>query len=130
MHPSPSKNSDRKHGGPLRSTTLGTLIAFSLLIAGLGLTGHLYHPLGNPQVVQSAADTTSDQAAALPTAAPDSYNAESNRRYLSRASTLYPHSGIAENRAIASPSLATANGSPARTQTAQPRLTSPLTAQL
>src|SRR5580700_5577433 len=117
MYPSPSENSDSKQGGLLRTTTWGTLIAFSLLIAGLGLTGHLFHPLGNPQVLQTAANTTPHQATALLTAARDSYNGGSTGRDSSRASTPYPYSGIAENSAVASPSLATANGSPVLSHT-------------
>src|SRR5580704_15834313 len=117
MYPSPSENSDSKHGGLLRTTTWGTLIAFSLLIAGLGLAGHLFHPLSNPQALQTAANTTPDGAAAVRAAARDSYNAGSTRRDSSRASTPYPQSGVAANSAMGSRSLAAANGSPVLPQT-------------
>ena len=85
MDLSPYKTSEKKTGGPLKTTTWGTLIALSLLLTGLAVTGHLSHKPGNPQVIQTAENIAPDQVPALSSAVRDSYDAKPNRRTWSSA---------------------------------------------
>src|SRR5271170_8447446 len=117
MDLSPYKNPKNKNGGPLKTTTWGALIAFSLLLAGLGLTGHLSQPVGGPQAIQTTANKAAGRASAPPAAARGAYSAVSNGGAFSGASTLQPHFEIRENSAIAHrwPTLVDSNPAPSQT---------------
>ena len=77
MDRSPSKNPENKQGGLLKTTTWGTLIALSLLIAGLGLTSYVFLPHGSSQAIETTANISPGQAPI-----PGSAASERSRRWL------------------------------------------------
>src|SRR5208282_3106890 len=85
MDLSPYKNPKNKNGGPLKTTTWGALIAFALLLAGLGLVGHISHPFQNSQVIEAAGNISPAHETAPSAAANGSYEAGSYRHTLNGA---------------------------------------------
>src|SRR5882724_10823848 len=101
MQPSHSRNPENKSSGVLKTTTWGTLIALSLLIAGLGLTGHLSPTGGTPQVVQTAANIPSGRSAGLPSGAHSSREFGAGRGTSKGPSPMAPQSGVLDNSGLA-----------------------------
>src|SRR5579863_8170738 len=110
MQPSHSKNPEIKNSGVLKTTTWGTLIALSLLIAGLGLTGHLSPTGGARHAVLTAANIAPERGAGLSSGALSSREFGSARRATNGASSLAPQSGAIDNRGLTSQMAAQANG--------------------
>src|SRR5580692_8783590 len=110
MDSRPYKNPENKQGGPLKTTTWGALIAFSLLIAGLGLTSYVFLPHGNPQAIETAANISRNQTPVLGSAASGGYGAGSSGHGLNGGSTFHPYNVLSGTGAIAAQSSASANG--------------------
>src|ERR1700730_2456297 len=100
MQPSQSRNPENKKSGVLKTTTWGTLIALSLLIAGLGLTGHLSPTGGTPQVVQTAANIPPDSSAGIPSVGHSSHEFSTGRGASNGRSPLAPLSGVLDNSGL------------------------------
>ncbi len=113
MDRSPYKSPEDKNGGPLKTTTWGALIASSILVAGLGLTGYLSHLAVSPQVIETADNSALNQTAASPSTGGISRSAGLDNRSSSSASILRPTLEVRKNGTVAVQSAAQANGSPA-----------------
>ena len=111
MDRSPYKNPENKNGGPLKTTTWGALIASSLLLAGLGLTGHLSRPGGGSQVIETAASSAPVQAPTVSSVAKGSYGSGVRGGALNGASALHPLFGVRPGSANAANSAAIVGGS-------------------
>ena len=78
MDLTPYKGPNKQNGGPLKTTTWGALIAITLLLGLLGTTSFLFHQLGSPQVIQTAANTAPGQNGGASSVAKHSSNLSSN----------------------------------------------------
>ena len=111
MDLSPYRNPEKKNGGPLKTTTWGALIAFALLLAALGLTGHLSHPSRNAQVIETAANISPEQTPTARSTASASHEDGYNRGALNGTSTLQPLFELRKNGPSSAKSSGLANGS-------------------
>src|SRR5580704_7488771 len=100
MQLSHSMNPENKNSGVLKTTTWGTLIALSLLIAGLGLTGHLSPTGGTRQAVQTAANIAPGRSSGLPSGALSSHEFGSSRRTSNGLSPLAPQPGVIDKNGL------------------------------
>src|SRR5271165_5439159 len=113
MDRSPYKSPENKNGGPLKTTTWGALIASSVLVAGLGLTGYLSHLAVSPQVIETADNNALNQVPADPSMAGPSRSTGLVNRSSSSASILRPTLEVRKGGTAAVQSAAQVFGGPA-----------------
>ena len=105
MEPSQSRNPENKRSGVLKTTTWGALVASALLVAGLGLTGHLSPTDGSPQAQQEAANNGPDRSPALAPATAQTHGAVYGRNIFSNPAPLAAHADPRDkNAGVAQPS--------------------------
>src|SRR5689334_17162230 len=109
MDTSPYKNSESR-SSHLKTTTWGGVIGLALLIAGLGLTGHLSRSIGNSQIIESADNIAPNELAALSSNVTDHSAAGSSARSLNKASTHPLPFEFRGNRAVWAQFPSAANG--------------------
>src|ERR1039458_3753371 len=106
-----NKKSANKNNGPMKTTTWGAVVVFSLLLAGLGLASHVSNPVGNSQVLQTAANIASSQVPTPPLSPRTSHDSGSIGSGLNSVSILDPSIEARANSSIAAQPFAPTVGS-------------------